>query len=328
MRSFALLLALTACSQKPDVVVYCSLDQVHAEPILALFELQTGLKVEAHFDVGRNKTVGLVNRLLAEASQPYADVYWNNEVAHTIRLKRAGLTAPYQSPSAADIPPSFKDPQHHWAGFAARARVLLAHEKATQLPHFIQDIGQSSATSAGAMAAPLTGTTLTHMAVWADIHTPNFVFAWLQTALDSPLSIAGGNADAMRRVCEGDVPWCLTDTDDAAAAIANGYPVEMHYLGQSQSQPGVLVIPNTICLIADGPHPEAAKSFIDFALSRQVEEHLAAGRSRQIPLRPHVPTPPTMQIPGKQFLPMAVDWEEVATQLENILPRLQQLFTS
>ena len=53
---------------------------------------RTGLKVRAQYDVEQNKTVGLVNRLIAEKDAPQCDVFWNNEIAHTIRLKRLGLT--------------------------------------------------------------------------------------------------------------------------------------------------------------------------------------------------------------------------------------------
>ena len=61
-----LLIAFSSCAREADLVVYCSLDQVHSEKILKLFADRTGLDVMGAWDVERNKTVGLVNRLLAE----------------------------------------------------------------------------------------------------------------------------------------------------------------------------------------------------------------------------------------------------------------------
>ena len=294
MRPAFLLLAFLvfgACSKPADLVIYCSLDQVHSEPILELFEKETGLKVEAHFDVERNKTVGLVNRIFAEKEHPYADVFWNNETAHTIRLKRAGLTSPYSSEQTLGIPEAFRDADHHWTGFAARARVIL-HQSSTQdFPTWVNEIGQTPAHSDGAMAAPLTGTTLTHFAVWSTLFGRDSVLTWLKTARDSGLGITSGNADAMRRVCEKDFPWCLTDTDDAAAAQDNGFDVTVYYPGQSKEFPAVLVIPNTVCILDRAPHREAAEQFIDFVTSPAVESQLARSRSQQIPLRPNVVVP-------------------------------------
>ena len=58
----------------PTVVIYASQDQVYAEPILKEFEQQTGLRVLAVHDSEAVKTVGLMNRLLAERARPQCDV--------------------------------------------------------------------------------------------------------------------------------------------------------------------------------------------------------------------------------------------------------------
>jgi len=320
------LLAIGACSKPADLVVYCSLDQVHSEPIIALFETETGLHVEAHFDVERNKTVGLVNRIFAERKHPYADVFWNNETAHTIRLKRAGLTSAYSSEQTQGIPKEFRDPEHHWTGFAARARVILHQSETQEFPTLVHEIGQSPVNSVGAMAAPLTGTTLTHFAVWSTLFGRKAVLTWLKTARDSGLGITSGNANAMRRVCEKDFPWCLTDTDDAAAAQDNGFDVSVHYPGQSKEFPAVLVIPNTVCILNGAPHRAAAERFIDFVTSASIESRLAKSRSQQIPLRPGVEVPFGRPRPHVDFAMLTIDWEAVATELEALSPEFKKLF--
>jgi len=117
----ALTAPLVGCGEEPDVVIYCALDQVDSEPILREFEERTGLKVLAEFDVEAHKTVGLVRRIREERDRTRCDVFWNNEIAHTVSLARDGLLAEYDSPSAAGIPENFRDPERRWTGFAARA---------------------------------------------------------------------------------------------------------------------------------------------------------------------------------------------------------------
>ena len=325
----AAVMLLPACGQEPDLVVYSSLDQVHSEKIIELFAQRTGLDVSAQWDVEANKTVGLVNRLIAEASNPRADVYWNNEIAHTIRLKNAGITAPYLSPSARDIPASFKDAEGHWTGFAGRARIIMYRPDLlgdSRPPTRVEDLAQPDFAASGGMARPLTGTTLTHFALLSLRNGKQATLDWLEHAKRSGLSFGPGNAAAMRRVCEGDFAWCLTDTDDAAAARRNGYAVEVLYPDQGEAGIGTVLIPNTACLINGAPHPEAARRFLDFLLSAEVEAMLAQADSEQIPLRASVPVPAHVKLPGKDFHAMEVDWEAAARELELRQIDFKQLF--
>src|SRR5271156_5193561 len=64
------LLAGCGKSRSPEVVIYTSQDEVYAEPIFKDFETQTGIKVRPVYDSESVKTVGLVNRLMAESANP------------------------------------------------------------------------------------------------------------------------------------------------------------------------------------------------------------------------------------------------------------------
>src|SRR5688572_10476887 len=94
-------LALSACPTTPatsrEVVVYCALDRLYAEPILEAFAARSGIAVRPKWDAEATKTTGLVEALRAERARPRCDVFWNNEVGQTITLAREGLLAPYVS---------------------------------------------------------------------------------------------------------------------------------------------------------------------------------------------------------------------------------------
>ena len=123
-------------TQTPTVVVYVSHDQVFSEPILKDFEKETGIKVRAVYDTEETKSTGTMNRLIAEKSNPQADVYWANEPVRAEVLRQQAIAAPYLSPNAEGISASFKDPDGYWTGFAARARVLIVNKNATAKPEF------------------------------------------------------------------------------------------------------------------------------------------------------------------------------------------------
>ena len=46
----------------------------------------------------------LVNALIQEQARPRCDLFWNNEILHTLRLEKMGLLAPYRTDRAAGFP--------------------------------------------------------------------------------------------------------------------------------------------------------------------------------------------------------------------------------
>ncbi len=313
-------------SDQPKVVIYTSLDKIFSEPILETFEKKTGIKVLAVYDSEATKTTGLVNRLIAEKSKPRADVFWNSETSRTIVLKKKGVLAPYASPSGIDIPQQFKDPNGYWAGFAARCRILIYNKdqlKDQDLPSSIFELAEPEWKDKVALAYPLFGTTATHAAALFVALGEEKAKAYFESLKANGVKITDGNASARDRVADGTVLIGFTDTDDALVAIKQGRPVDI--IWPDKEGLGTLLIPNTVALIKDCPHPEAGKKLIDFLLSREVEEMLAFCDSGQIPLRDDIKRPdyvPTLD----KIKAMEVDYEKVADAMESSARFLQRLF--
>jgi iron(III) transport system substrate-binding protein len=309
-----------------EVVVYTSLDQVFSEPVLRAFEEETGIRVRAVYDVEASKTTGLVNRLLAEKPNPRADVFWNSEVGRTLVLKDKGVLTPYRSPSAADIPDQFKDPEGYWTGFAARARVLIYNkDQLTEdaLPASIFDLTEPAWKGRFAMAYPLFGTTATHVAAWYAVLGPDRTEAYLRALKENDVLIVDGNATARDLVVQGEVPLAFTDTDDVNVAIQSGKPVGM--LFPDKDGLGTLLIPNTVALVAGGPNAESGKRLIDYLLSRDVERRLAFSESMQIPVRDGVERPAHVP-PYDSIAAMEVDYADIADNLERATLFCRELF--
>lgn len=309
------ILSLTACGRKYDVVLYCATDENTASHVVRLFEKQSGLRVKARYDTEANKTVGLVNALMEETGQPRCDVFWNNEVVHTARLMKRGILEPYASPQAKDIPPRFRGPDHYWTGFAARARVFiintnqLGEDKKEQWPHSLWDLIHVRFKGQGTMAKPLTGTTLTHVAAIFSSLGEKQGMRFLDGLKANEVEIVKSNGATMRQVSEGRHAFGFTDTDDYnVAKNVKDFPVDVVYPDQGEDDIGTLLIPNTVALIKNGPHPEAARKLIDFLLSPQVEQYLAESRSAQIPVRDSVKRPPNVRKVGEIKV---MDWNPV-----------------
>lgn len=270
---------------RPQVVLYCSVDQQIAEPIVAAFEEQTGIDVLPRFDTEASKTVGLVQRIRAEASSPAADVFWSSEVFHTIRLADEALLAPYSSDTTEEWPTLFADPNGRWYGFALRGRVIAYNtERVTreEAPTQLEDTLDPKWKGRLVMASPEFGTTGGDVASWFAHYGPARAKEILQRLRENDVRLVSGNSTAVRMVATGQADICFTDTDDVYAGQRNGWPVAMHFLDQGGD--GVLAIPNTAALIAGGPHREAAGELMEFLLSEQLEQMLVESDSHNSPI--------------------------------------------
>jgi len=309
-----------------EVVVYTSLDQVFSQPILETFERETGIRVRALYDVEASKTVGLVNRLIAEKRRPRADVFWNSEVIRTIQLVEKGVVTPYKSPHWEGFPEKMKDKTYHWTGFAARARVLIYNTRMLtkeQLPASVFDLTAPKWKGNVTMGYPLFGTTATHVAALYAVIGPEGAEAYLKKLLDNRVIVVDGNSVARDLVVDGKAAIGFTDTDDAHVALSKGEKVDMVF--PDQKGIGTLLIPNTVALIKGGPNPEPGKRLIDYLLSEKVESALSFAPSRQMPLRSGVKRPSDV-VDISEIKAMAVDYLDLFQYLERSSRFCQERF--
>ena len=136
-------------------------DQVFSEPILRDFERETEIRVRAVYDTEETQSTGVRKRLIAERDNAQADVYWANEPIRAEVLKQKEITQPYVSPNPEGIAANFRDPDGHWTGFSARARVLAVGTSVAAKPQSIRDHADARWRGRAAVANPLFGTTTT-----------------------------------------------------------------------------------------------------------------------------------------------------------------------
>jgi iron(III) transport system substrate-binding protein len=310
-----------------SVVVYSSTDKEFAELIFAAYEKKTGVKVLPVYDTEETKTAGLTARLVAEASHPKADVFWSSDTSRAVALVDRGIAAPYESPSAKDIPSRYKDPNGRWTGFAARIRVILyntAQVKPADAPRSIEDFTQAAWKGRFAIPNPHFGTMSFQAAALFVKLGDDKATAFFRSFKGNDAVIAAGNADVKDRVSDGRVAAGIVDEDDAAVAVREKKPVAIVIPDQEGPDPlGTPVMPNAAILIQGAPHPEEARAFLDFLLSPETERILAESDAAQFPLHPGVPGPASLP-PLDKIRAMEVDYDAVAKKLEVMDSMLKQ----
>jgi len=315
---------------QPQVVVYTSVDQVYAEPVLQAFEAASGIHVLPVYDVEATKTVGLAQRLLAEKRNPQADVFWSGEFTQTINLKEQGVLAAYQSPQAAGLPSGYLDPEGFWYAFGGRARVILMNTNLVGLgdePASIYDLLDERFPGRQlGIANPLFGTTSTQAAALYALLGQEAARTFYQQVAARGIQVVDGNSVVRDMVADGQLAWGLTDSDDACVALQKGAPVAVVFPDQAEADIGTLVIPNTVALIANAPHPENGQALIDYLLTPGAEALMVELGWIQFPVHalPEEVAPvcyagviPRLMHPGL---------EEIYQQLATALADMQEIF--
>ncbi len=296
------------------VVVYSAQDREFGEPVLRAYAKRTGVEVLPKFDVESTKTVGLANDIIAEKTRPRCDLFWNNEILNTLRLKEQGLLAPFRPSHAAELPDTFKAKDGTWYGFAGRARVLIVNTRLipeAERPASIMDLLDPKWKGKIGIAKPLFGTTATQaaclFAAWGDDKAKQFY----RDLKANGVQVVSGNKQVATGVGSGQIAFGLTDTDDAMGEVEAGSPVIIIYPDRKPDELGTLFIPNTLAIIKGAPHPEAARALADHLLSPDVEATLANGPSAQIPLLKSTQASARVETP-KTVHAMEVDFEAAA----------------
>jgi iron(III) transport system substrate-binding protein len=313
-----------SATNQPEVVLYCSVDQEIAEPVIAEFQKQSGIKVLARYDTEASKTVGLVQKIRVESASPVADVFWSSEVFHTIRLARESLLRPYNSNEAKNRPAFLQDKDGRWYGFALRARVIAYNTKkvsAGDAPKKLEDCLDSKWKGRIVMASPAFGTTGGDVASWFAHYGQDKAQKILNALKANDIRFVEGNSTAVRMVASGQADICFTDTDDVYAGQRNSWPVALNFLDQAGD--GVLVIPNTAAIIAGCPHPKQAEVFMDFLLGEKTELMLVQSDSHNSPIHQNLAD----KYKSYSIVnPLNIDYNKVADVLNTSIEAAQEMF--
>ena len=278
------------------LVVYVAQDQVYAEPIFRAFEQESGLPVRAVFDSEAVKTVGLVNRLIAEQDHPRCDVFWNNEELRIRQLSARGVL----------------DKAQPWVALGYRSRRIVINTNLVspaEVPRSLLDLTSSVWRQKVALAYPLFGTTATHFLAlrqhWGDSRWRQ----WCRALAASEARVVDGNSVVVKLVGQGEACVGLTDSDDIAAGQRAGLPLLALPLDQDS-----LLIPNTVALVQGAPHPALARRLIAFLQRPDTVQRLVAAGALEAATAPVDP------------VGLKPDWDELLRRLDDDTTFLREVF--
>ena len=270
----AVLLLLPGSATAAEVVLYSSNPSELLDLVGKGFQAKTGIKVS----VVRMGTGEAMKRIAAEKNKPLADVFWSGDVAVLENAKEN--FQPYRSPEAKGLPAGYVEKEGRWTASNAHVMIIMTNKsqvKDQEMPKTWKDLFNPKWKGKIVMANPEKSGS-----AYAQVYGIYKLYGW------DGLKQLIGNAKVLdsssliyKGVAAGEYPLGITMEYAAHRYIVGGdknvgiiYPAD-----------GAFVAPEATGIVKNCPHPEEAKKFVDYLISKPVVDEIFAKFSRR-PARP------------------------------------------
>ncbi|NJD68040.1 MAG: extracellular solute-binding protein [candidate division NC10 bacterium] len=291
-----------ASASAAELVVYSGRKESAINPVVELFERETGIKVALKI----GKTSGLANAILQERGRPQADIFIATEAGVCEILARQEVLEPYASPGARAMPAEHKSSRGLWTGISGRARVIIYNKnlvKGGDIPNSILDLADAKWKGKIAIAGTRERTTLSWLSALVQVMGEAKAKAYIDRLMANGLKVLPDNSDVWRGVGSGEFAVGLTNSPNYHLAVQANLPVGVVYPDQGPRGMGILVNPNAVAIVKGAKNLDQAKRFVDFLLSKPAQD-LLVRHAFEIPLLPGVDPGAVRPLSGFKALPI------------------------
>lgn len=247
------------------------------------FEKKSGVRT-THLRLSAGEAI---NRIRAERNNPQASILYGIGLPSMLTLKADGLLQPYQSPEAASIPARDKDPDGWWTGtdvdfigIASNRKFL--EEKGLKPPRTWDELTRPELKGQVCIGNPATsGTGYTFLTTVLQIMGEAKGWEYMQRFNGNVAQYTRSGIGPTQLVGRGEVGVGILFAHDILGSIDQGFPVEM-----SLPQEGTGYDLFCVVMLKGAPESDEAKKFIDWSLSPESQEILAATGYFDVPTNP------------------------------------------
>ena len=268
------------------------------------FTKETGIAVEM-----RNGSDNeLANQVVAEGSGSPADVFLTENSPGMNIVEQAGLFAPVDAATTAQVPAQFNPSTGNWVGIAARSTVFVYNTdqlKEADLPKSIMDLqdpawqGRWAASAGGADFQAIASAIL-------ELEGSAATSAWLD-AMKTNAKIYKGNNTVMKAVNAGEIPGGVIYHyywyGDQAKTGENSDKTKLLFWGDQD--PGAFLSVSGGGVLASSTKQQQAQQFLKFITSK-VGQQVVADTVLEYPVGSDVPGNPALK-PITQLQPPTID---------------------
>jgi iron(III) transport system substrate-binding protein len=298
-----------------SVVVYSAADADMVNSVVAAFEKKySGVKASTVVA----GTGEIIKRMEAEKDRPLGDLGWSFG-PEAIGDKK-GLFEPYLSREAGNFFPGQVPADRVWSPFTTMPYVIMYNKKLVseaEKPKAWKDVLDPKWRGKVAYAdATKSGSSYTLLVTWLTIYGKTEAGWKFVEDLLRQCKVLPKSSMTYQGVANGEYPIGLTFEQAAFDYLKGGAPIGLIYPSE-----GTAITLDGSALLKNAPHPNAAKLFLDWTVSKEMQE-LMVQRFGRRSVRKDVGSPAGLPALD-QIKAISYDLEYAATNRTQLLKRFQ-----
>ena len=228
-----------------------------------------------------------INRIRAERNSPQASILYGIGLPSMLTLKADGLLQQYKSPEAAAIPDRYKDPDGWWTGtdvdfIGIASNKKFLQEKAIKAPRSWEELTRPELAGQVCLGSPATsGTGYTFLTTILQLMGEQKGWEYMKRFNANVAQYTRSGIGPTQLVGRGEVGVGILFAHDILGSIDKGFPLEM-----SLPQEGTGYDLFCVVMLKGAPEADEAKRFVDWSLTPESVELLAASEYFDVPTHP------------------------------------------
>lgn len=267
-----------AMAADAGIIVYNAQHESLAKEWVKGFTKETGIKVTLR----NGGDSDFSNQIVAEGASSPADVFLTENSPAMTLVEAAGLFAPVDADTLAQVPADYRPSSGKWVGVAARSTVFAYNKTkltADQLPKSMLDLADPSWKGRWA-ASPSGADFQAIVSALLELNGEAATADWLK-AMKENFTAYKGNGTVMKAVnageIEGGVIYHYYYFGDQAKTGENSKNVELHYF--KNQDPGAFVSISGGGVLASSKHQKEAQAFLKWVTGKGGQDVLKTGTS-------------------------------------------------
>ena len=272
------LIAGPAMAEDQGIVVYNAQHESLAKEWAKGFTKETGIKVTLR----NGGDSDFSNQIVAEGAASSADVFLTENSPAMALVEAAGLFAPVDAGTLAQVPQEYQPSSRKWVGVAARSTVFAYNKdklKEDQLPKSLLDLADPSWKGRWA-ASPSGADFQAIVSALLQLKGETATADWLKAMKDN-FTAYKGNSTVMKAVnageIDGGVIYHYYWFGDQAKTGENSKNVGLHYF--KNQDPGAFVSVSGGGVLASSKHQKEAQAFLKWVTGKGGQDVLKTGTS-------------------------------------------------
>ncbi|OBQ77090.1 iron ABC transporter substrate-binding protein [Mesorhizobium loti] len=267
-----------ATAEDAGIIVYNAQHESLAKEWAEGFTKETGIKVTLR----NGGDSDFSNQIVAEGAASPADVFLTENSPAMVLVENAGLFAPVDADTLAQVPQDYQATSGKWVGVAARSTVFAYNTtklKAEQMPKSLLDLADPS--WKGRWAASPSGPDFQAIvSALLQLKGEAATADWLK-AMKENFTAYKGNSTVMKAVnageIDGGVIYHYYYFGDQAKTGENSKNVALHYF--KNQDPGAFVSVSGGGVLASSKHQKEAQAFLKWVTGKGGQDVLKNGNS-------------------------------------------------